>query len=811
MKRSNKQLVAHDLQTKTEFGIFHFAGTAVYDANNFIEQNSDKLPLDLIELFTRSSNTLVSRGLCGLLEDEATLEPAKKMKVTILEKFRMQLRSLLESVRETQMRYIRCVKPNENLEAILTDHNVMLRQLRCAGLVAATDLSRESFPNKLSFLALESRFACLLSIEQRLAIKNIPLHDRAAFITSQLFAARLEQYRGRDFDMPFACGKTKVFFRAGALELIEDLQYSFFSSHATRIQQLFRRTLCRTRFRKLRHSTILVQALLRGKKCRVNYSRKKNGFTRLQAEFRGREARKVFLQRKRCVVTLQKWSRSHVFNQAVLRNAATRIQTLNRSWQARITYLTNLYSAIIIQRWFRSRRAVRSLAQKKKAIYLLVEFGKMTLVRSHYKRFLRSIVILQSMARAKAAMQRKKEQNEAALRLTRWARRQKTEQIPHNSPSAPSACMYCGHGPSQRQTDLAAEMSIFREKESAYLETVDELRAGETMHRQRIKELNQLHACDRQRITELEAELAASRNNGDKLKQDLEKKQARGISALQEYQYLEQIKGLQSKETSFRQEIEELRRDVIQITADAELHNQEVEAEYNERLSDYEREVVGMQTRIARLEAEKEQIQNEMAIAQENHMKTVHLLQHSIKETTDSHKAYLGRITSLLDSSNESRQSETARFAKELEEVKSSRGAKIQVLEEQVRAGRAELMGYQNSRKRLVANGIPSEIHRLARKLEGMLSSDHIISVLVEEAKQTTQGRGAYLEAEISTKCRRTLHRLEDVVAVALSDGKGARDGSESDAEVVGLQNKLVKAYEDIEQLQRELQLDRSS
>jgi myosin-5 len=123
-----------DLQNKTEFGINHFAGPVVYDASNFMERNQDKIPKDLISLVTKTSNTLIRRELQELLKGDAFLEAAKKIKKTsIFEKFRTQLRSLLETMKDSQVRYIRCIKPNENLEPIRTDHEKSLRQLRCAG------------------------------------------------------------------------------------------------------------------------------------------------------------------------------------------------------------------------------------------------------------------------------------------------------------------------------------------------------------------------------------------------------------------------------------------------------------------------------------------------------------------------------------------------------------------------------------------------------------------------------------------------------------------------------------------------------
>jgi hypothetical protein len=63
------------------------------------------------------------------------------------------------------------------------------------------------------------------------------------------------------------------------------------------------------------------------------------------------------------------------------------------------------------------------------------------------------------------------------------------------------------------------------------------------------------------------------------------------------------------------------------------------------------------------------------------------------------------------------------------------------------------------------------------------------------------------VETFISSKCRKTLYRLEDVVNSYVGDGNQTKEFTvaDSDDEAIGLQNQLVQAYEEIECLRLEL------
>jgi myosin heavy subunit len=120
---------------------------------------------------------------------------------------------------------------------------------------------------------------------------------------------------------PFSCGKTKVYFRAGALESIETTRQDYYAEGAIVLQAWIRSLVVRQRFLDLKHGLILLQS---GVRCYL--------------------ARKSFSMQLRCVVRLQCFTRKCLsVNELVLRRkdrASTAIQTRQVSLASKIFLIT---------------------------------------------------------------------------------------------------------------------------------------------------------------------------------------------------------------------------------------------------------------------------------------------------------------------------------------------------------------------------------------------------------------------------------------------------------------------------------------
>ena len=65
---------------------------------------------------------------------------------TVLQKFQRQLQSLITTIGETDVQYIRCVKPNDITSNTHFDRFMVVEQLRCAGMIEAIRISRAAYP-----------------------------------------------------------------------------------------------------------------------------------------------------------------------------------------------------------------------------------------------------------------------------------------------------------------------------------------------------------------------------------------------------------------------------------------------------------------------------------------------------------------------------------------------------------------------------------------------------------------------------------------------------------------------------------------
>ncbi len=316
VNKDHDRMIDKKLHRKTEFGIRHFAGPVTYDATKFVERNMDKLPEDLIHCVSQSTNELISTEFLGILEDakssirlEANSPGKRKTKSkTVIQKFRLQLKGLMDNIHDTTTRYIRCIKPNDSMTPKMMDHYTTMRQLECAGLVTAITISRETFPNRLGYDAARERFVCLMTAQQAATYREFPNDKEAVkYMLSNLLHPTSEERQLRSGEnssindttkFAFACGNTRVYFRAGALEFLETKRLDYYTQRVILIQNWIRRLQAQERYLSMRTAAIRIQRIARGHLKWKRYQTCKLASIRLAAWIRGRQA-SALVQRMR--------------------------------------------------------------------------------------------------------------------------------------------------------------------------------------------------------------------------------------------------------------------------------------------------------------------------------------------------------------------------------------------------------------------------------------------------------------------------------------------------------------------------------
>lgn len=247
-------LIADRLLGPLDFGIHHYAGKVVYFAEGFLARNQDAIADDLKNIAKISSNDIIANHLQNEKMMHNEVEPVRasprrgKSNInsdTLWNKFKSQLNSLMKSLNETQSRYIRCIKPNTIKKPLILMHMTSIEQLRCAGVVAAVTISRSAFPNRLDHRTCYERFKVLK--QKKGAKARTDKIDHKEEIVKILDSAL--QSLEEDGKKAYVIGKSRVYFRQGALEFLEGERAKGFDVWVIDIQKVVRGFLDRQRLK----------------------------------------------------------------------------------------------------------------------------------------------------------------------------------------------------------------------------------------------------------------------------------------------------------------------------------------------------------------------------------------------------------------------------------------------------------------------------------------------------------------------------------------------------------------------------------
>ena len=405
-------LVDDRLHKPAEFAIQHYAGAVKYDATNFVTKNTDTLPRDLVQCAMKSDNELIAGEFLNATktkaEEAAATKPGRgrSSAVTVSATFRSQLASLMTNIGETKTRYVRCIKPNPHKKPLEVDLLSSTEQLRCAGVVAAVNVSRAAFPNRLMHSTATERFYCLSSSAMAgRGELGVGVNTDRALRALKTFASDAESQglspanegnlsgqnrmeRGQQIDeekkedspqdgsderkdvemlldevlksmettaedgtvtKAFAVGKSRVYFRQGALEYLEAGRLKALGVYAVQIERIVRGFLARSAFLDKKDCAITLQSVVRCHIARSQFLEKKDAATAVSCWVRCVNAKieLVHLRRERASTVLQARYRAMVArkNYEACRSSAIAIQTIARGSIQRPKYRLALKEA----------------------------------------------------------------------------------------------------------------------------------------------------------------------------------------------------------------------------------------------------------------------------------------------------------------------------------------------------------------------------------------------------------------------------------------------------------------------------------
>uniref|UniRef100_A0A8B9UIG4 Uncharacterized protein n=1 Tax=Anas zonorhyncha TaxID=75864 RepID=A0A8B9UIG4_9AVES len=248
-------------KAEAHFSLVHYAGTVDYNITGWLEKNKDPLNETVVGLYQKSSLktlALLFASVGGAESGGGGKKGGKKKGSsfqTVSALFRENLNKLMSNLRSTHPHFVRCLIPNETKTPGAMEHELVLHQLRCNGVLEGIRICRKGFPSRILYADFKQRYKVL----------NASAIPEGQFIDSKKASEKLLGSIDVDHTQ-YKFGHTKVFFKAGLLGLLEEMRDEKLAQLITRTQARCRGFLMRVEFQKMmerRDSIFCIQYNIR--------------------------------------------------------------------------------------------------------------------------------------------------------------------------------------------------------------------------------------------------------------------------------------------------------------------------------------------------------------------------------------------------------------------------------------------------------------------------------------------------------------------------------------------------------------------
>ncbi|XP_035417844.1 myosin-1B isoform X2 [Cygnus atratus] len=248
-------------KAEAHFSLVHYAGTVDYNITGWLEKNKDPLNETVVGLYQKSSLKTLALlfASVGGAESGGSGKKGGKKKgssfQTVSALFRENLNKLMSNLRSTHPHFVRCLIPNETKTPGAMEHELVLHQLRCNGVLEGIRICRKGFPSRILYADFKQRYKVL----------NASAIPEGQFIDSKKASEKLLGSIDVDHTQ-YKFGHTKVFFKAGLLGLLEEMRDDKLAQLITRTQARCRGFLMRVEFKKMmerRDSIFCIQYNIR--------------------------------------------------------------------------------------------------------------------------------------------------------------------------------------------------------------------------------------------------------------------------------------------------------------------------------------------------------------------------------------------------------------------------------------------------------------------------------------------------------------------------------------------------------------------
>ncbi|KAI9319339.1 P-loop containing nucleoside triphosphate hydrolase protein [Dichotomocladium elegans] len=386
------------------FTVVHYAHDVQYESEGFLEKNKDTVPDEHLLLLQNSEFEFLAKMIQNansngspspspsMVESNRKAPSAAAKKPTLGSMFKLSLINLMDTIAQTNVHYIRCIKPNEAKEAWAFEPNMVLAQLRACGVLETIRISCAGYPTRWTFDEFVERYYALVDSKHWYPKKDQNIRQLCSTIVdTHIYDA--DKYQ---------VGLTKIFFRAGQLAYMEKLRTDRWNEVAIILQKNARRFIARHRYVKIMDLITRLQQIARTKvaKKELERLRQERAAITIQKYWRRYIARKWYLKQREIIIHIQAACRNLIgrkrFAQIREHNAATQIQKVVRGWFARKQYQAQRNHIIRIQTCVRRRNARKQLVVMRAEARSVSHFKEVS-----YKLETKVVELTQSLAQQK--------------------------------------------------------------------------------------------------------------------------------------------------------------------------------------------------------------------------------------------------------------------------------------------------------------------------------------------------------------------------------------------------------------------------
>ncbi|CAB3236517.1 unnamed protein product [Arctia plantaginis] len=244
---TSRQLAPTDKKLKhgVDFRITHYAGDVTYACTGFMDKNKDSLWQDLKRLLHSSTNA----SLSNMWPEGATnIQKTSKRPPSAATLFRNSMSSLVSGLQSKEPFYVRCVKPNPLQTPSTWDDQLVRHQVAYLGLVENVRVRRAGFASRQRYDRFLKRYK-MLSQYTWPNFRGNSDKDAVMVLLRDLNVT----------DVQF--GHTKLFIRsAKTLHSLEAARAELIPSIVILLQKLWRGTIARMRYKKMKAALVIFNA-----------------------------------------------------------------------------------------------------------------------------------------------------------------------------------------------------------------------------------------------------------------------------------------------------------------------------------------------------------------------------------------------------------------------------------------------------------------------------------------------------------------------------------------------------------------------